>query len=85
MPVERVARVGTRRFAVTGEIEHEDAARARERGGDGEPGAMRIAEAVQEDERAAAPELGPVKVHVLDAHEVASGNDGSDGIDRHHE
>ena len=82
VPVERVARVRSRRLAMTGEVEHEDAARARERGGHGKPGSMRIAEPVQENERRPAPELGPVKLDPPDAHEGARRGEGGSRVDR---
>jgi hypothetical protein len=83
MPFERVARVRSRRFAVTGEVEHEDTPRAREGGGHGEPRAMRIAEPMQKNERRPGPGLGPVKVDFEDTRDRARRDEAcACGIDR---
>jgi hypothetical protein len=50
VPVERVARVRTRRLTIAAEVKHEDAPRACERGGYREPATMRVAEPVKENE-----------------------------------
>lgn len=55
VPVEGIARVRARRLAVARKIEHENPARACEGGSHGKPGAVRITESVQENERTPSP------------------------------
>jgi hypothetical protein len=76
VPVERVARVGARRLTVASKIEHEDPARARESRSHGEPGSVRVTEPVQENERVARSQFGPVKIDLSDTGETMGSSDG---------
>jgi len=71
MPVEAVRRVGSTRETMAAEIRDENATRARERGHDLRPSLMRIAEAMEKDERRSGPLFDPMEIDAVDTGDLA--------------
>ena len=70
VPGEGVGRVRSAGEAVSGQVQHQHAMVARQRGRNLQPCAVGIAEAVEEHERATLTELLPVEVTTFDALEA---------------